>query len=137
MSCHLKEKYGPVRLDWGMMPIAASNDLGGCPSGVADAPTADAQDHARVAHYKRNMEQRGGNNPYQFEQCPERLRYEVGTGCMNPGCMCKNCHGDCKCTKQGGLVEGFSLLGRDLKFWLVAAVVAFIVYKYLNGKKRR
>lgn len=136
-GCDKKEQYGPVRLDWGVYPLGSHQDMGGCPDGgIADGPTPD--ELARVAYAKRNMEQRGGNNPYQFEACPERLRYEVGTGCMNPGCMCHNCQGDCKCTKQGGLMEGFGMLmGHDLKFWLIAAVVAYLVYTYMSKKARK
>lgn len=137
MSCaHKKEQYGPVRLDWGVSPLGEHHDMGGCPAtGAPEGPTA--HEVARVAHYKRNMEQRGGNNPYEFEKCPERLRYEVGTGCMNPGCMCHNCQGDCKCNKQGGLVEGFQVMGQSLQFWLVAALVAYLVYTYMSKKPRK
>ena len=134
MSHQKRENYGAVLLDWGSYPLGEQQDMGGCP---ADHPAeaASPDDLARVAHYKRNMEQRAGNNPYQFEACPERLRYEVGTGCMNPGCMCHNCQGDCKCTKQGRLVEGFTVMGQDLKFWLIAGVVGLLVYKYLSKKQ--
>jgi len=135
MSCK-REAYGPVRLDWGVYPLGEQYDDGGCPAGGRiDRPSASQR--ARVAHYKHNMEQRGGNNPYEFEACPQRLRYEVGTGCMNPGCMCHNCQGDCKCTKQGGLVEGFSVLGKDMKFWIVAIAVAYLFYYYMMKKPGR
>lgn len=137
MEQQKREHYGAVRLDWGTYPLGTHHDAGGCP---VDQPAelARPDELARVAHYKRNMEQRGGNNPYQFEGCPERLRYEVGTGCMNPACMCRNCHGDCKCNKN--VVEGFgdmTILGRDLKFWLIAGAVAFLTYRLLGGKKMR
>ena len=136
-GCGKKEQYGPDRLDWGVFPISEHHDAGGCPADGGELGTPAEGDVARVAHYKRNMEQRGGNNPYQFEECPDRLRYEVGTGCMNPGCMCHNCQGDCKCTKQGKLVKGFTILGKDLKFWLVAIVVAWLVYYYMSKKPGR
>ena len=137
MSHQKRENYGAVLLDWGSYPLGEQQDMGGCP---ADHPAeaASPDDLARVAHYKRNMEQRAGNNPYQFESCPDRLRYEVGTGCMNPGCMCHNCHGDCKCTKQGALVEGFNgIFGMDLKSLLIVGVVGYLTYTLFTGKKSR
>lgn len=140
-NCGKKEQYGPVRLDWGVYPMGEQYDMGGCHAGAGDGGDMmhgpSHEEEARVAHYKHNMEQRGGNNPYQFEACPERLRYEVGTGCMNPGCMCHNCQGDCKCTRQGRLTEGFSVLGHDLKFWLIAGLVAYLVYHFMSKKSRK
>ena len=142
MSCgcnsNKKEQYGQVRLDWGSAPMDESHDMGGCPAtGIPEGPTPE--EVARVSHYKKNMEQRGGNNPYEFENCPSRLRYEVGTGCMNPQCMCHNCQGDCKCNK--GLTEGFigrvMIMGHDLKFWAVTVLVAYLVYKYMSKKGAR
>ena len=135
MSCK-REQYGPIRMDWGVYPLGEQHDDGGCPAeGKFDQVTASQR--ARVAQSKHNMEMRGGNNPYEFEACPKRLRYEVGTGCMNPGCMCHNCQGDCKCTKQGGLVEGFSVLGKDMKFWIVAIAAAYLFYYYMSKKPGR
>jgi hypothetical protein len=132
-----KENYGNVYLDWGNYPMGAHHDMGGCPA-TAAPPLADAEDVARAAHAHATAEQRGGNNPYQFESCPERLRYEIGTGCMNPACHCKNCQGDCKCGAGGSIVEGFggniTILGHDLRFWLIAVGVAALVYMLMSGK---
>lgn len=134
----LRENYGMVDLDWGSYPLGEHLDMGGCGADQG-AAVADAADAARAAYAQKTQEERGGNNPYDFEECPSRLRYEIGTGCMNPACHCKNCHGSCACGSDGVLVEGFGLdtmfLGRDLKFWAVALLVAYVVYCMLNKKK--
>jgi len=135
MSCGCddkKEQYGQVRLDWGPSPLGGEHDMGGCPSSsVIDGPTPEEQ--ARVAYSKRNMEQRAGNNPFMFEQCPDRLRYAIGTGCMNPSCNCFNCQGNCKCGAESFV--GGSFMGHDLKFWLIVGVVAYFVYIYMSKRK--
>lgn len=131
----MEEHYGPARLDWGTYPLGIEHDMGGCAGERHAFDEVDAGDARRLAHSKKTMEERGGNNPYAFESCPERLRYAIGTGCMNPACHCYNCHGDCKCGANGAIVEGFAVAGRDWKFWAVALLVAWIVYKYMGGKK--
>lgn len=136
----LIENYGMVPLDWGTYPMGLQHDSGGCPAPGAAASPASPEELARVAQRQANTSMRGGNNPYQFEKCPSQLRYEIGTGCMNPACQCQNCQGDCKCTKGGAIVEGFlggMLGGQSPQFWLVAVIVAVLVYMYLNGKPKR
>ncbi len=91
------EHYGPVELDWGVYPEGLQNDAGGFWGEECIAPKVLAEDAERAAYYKRNMEQRGGNNAYLYEVNPRRLRYAYGAGCMNPNCHCHKCQGPCFC----------------------------------------
>lgn len=49
----------------------------------------------------------------RYKSADDNGNYQVGVGCMNLNCMCKNCHGDCKCgncqAPQQALVENFGL----------------------------
>ena len=158
-----KENYGRVRLDWGQYPLEAQADMGGCygDEGLA-LPPVDEEAAQRRSHYLANMSQRAGNNPHQFENCPERLKYEVGTGCMNPACMCQNCQGNCMCTKgaayksammskmasmKGRVAEwkddwedkmeaGPQLMGKPVLLWVVLAVVGVLLYRNRNRLRR-
>lgn len=144
-----KENYGRVRLDWGQYPIHELNDMGGCHGDEGSAlPDVDPQAAARTAHAMQNMTQRGGNNPYQFENCPERLKYEVGTGCMNPACHCPNCQGDCHCAAgmahkskmlqalKAKMSAGPRLMGKPVTFWLVVGVLAYLLYRNRGAIRR-
>jgi len=93
----LREGYGAENLEWGVYPVGLEFDAGGSCDEACIAPAAVAADVARGNYYKRNMEQRGNNNPYLYETVPQRLRYAYGTGCMNPDCKCQNCQGSCMC----------------------------------------
>lgn len=137
MSCcgQKKENYGDVKLDWGVYPMGLEYDGGGC-AGDEGAPLADSANAARAANAQRNIEQRGTNNAFQYEACPERLRYAVGTGCMNPMCKCPNCQGDCKCMRPGMMMMGRK---HGLLFWVLVIVAIWLFYTqvYKKGLLRR
>lgn len=126
----LIENYGVPDLNWGTYPIDISLDSGG---GCSNCPLKEASDNEkhRVACNMKRAVERGGNNPYDFQACPKNDTV-YGTGCMNPGCMCKNCQGDCVCSHLGGgeVREGFVdyFANRDIKFWLGLVGVAFLAY---------
>lgn len=126
--CGKKEQYGNVDLDWGVYPMGLQYDDGGC-SGDSYAPPADSGTANRAAMSLRNMQQRGSNNAYQYEDVPERLQYAVGTGCMNSMCKCPNCQGDCKCMR-GMMKQGFA--GHGWLFWLVVLVAVWLLYKRMR-----
>lgn len=139
----LIEKYGNPRLVWGYYPLSADYNSGGCVGGCGPASPANAMAVARGAASKKNMEQRGGNNAFQFEQHPGYTQHEVGTGCYNPNCHCPNCQGNCICDKKGGLLslntrDPLALLSglggngsngsNDVFTWLGMIAVAYFAY---------
>lgn len=90
-------------------PFHLSFDNGGCqyPEDCGEPPLPSDAEDRRARCVQLRAVQRGGNNPHQFECCPEKKI--VGTGCMNPSCNCKDCQGDCVCATGGEQVEGFSV----------------------------
>ena len=145
---NVKEHYGNPRLIWGYYPLSADYNLGGCvgdmcgPGGIPVDPEAQARAHERTI----GMEQRGGNNPIQFQQQPAYTQHEVGTGCYNANCHCKDCHSDCLCDKKGNLLgdsgravtfapqgmmnQGMMNQGMEDAFtWISYIALALVIYK--------
>ena len=135
----LLENYGGDALNWGTYPIDLSLDSGGgCSTCKPQLPSADEM--KRVACNMKRTVERGGNNPYEFEACPKNDTV-YGTGCMNSGCMCKDCQGDCVCSRAGGPPsrEGFSdyFMKQNLSFWIVTGLAAYLVYYFLKHRPMR
>lgn len=119
-------------------PVHAALDNGGCPGSHTLQSWTDGQTDAALYEQRKSMEQRGGNNPYQFKQCPDSVTSLVGTGCMNPACRCASCHGDCTCDSPQ-LAEGFcgaEVLGMGLGKWVLLAVAAWIAYDYFKKMRK-
>lgn len=90
-------------------PIHLSYDVGGCqyPQDCGEVPLPTDQEERRARCNLIRSVERGGNNPNDFECCPQKKI--VGTGCMNPSCNCKDCQGDCVCEVGGEQIEGFAV----------------------------
>lgn len=73
--------------------------------------------------------------------------HDVGVGCMNLGCMCQNCQGDCKCPKKSidydqvlmydkEVVEPFGFGSFQLEdqtfMYLVMALILFAAWYFLT-----
>lgn len=133
----LREGYGSENLEWGVYPVGLEFDAGGSCGEASIAPAAVAADVARGNYYKRNMEQRGNNNPYLYEAVPERLRYAYGTGCMNADCKCQNCQGSCMCgggAKRGG-GAGFVRRVTGMSFHTVLLIILVVLGALYLKKK--
>lgn len=157
MSGNVKEHYGNPHLVWGYYPLSADYNSGGCVGdmcGPGQLPV-DPAAQALAAERKSTMEQRGGNNPIEFQQYPAYTQHEVGTGCYNANCNCKNCHYDCMCDKHGHLVGNSgrkvtmnphaalgSMFGlsmnqgmQDALTWIMYIALAWFVYKLLFKRR--
>jgi hypothetical protein len=90
-------------------PIHLSYDVGGCqyPEDCGELSLPSDQEDRRARCSQLRAVQRGGNNPNEWECCPQKKI--VGTGCMNSSCNCKDCQGDCVCEAGGEQVEGFAV----------------------------
>ena len=101
----LVEQYGNPMLTWGNYPLSAQHNSGGCPGGCQLPKVNDCAQKSQKAHERNmGMEQRGGNNPFDFQDAPLFTQHEVGTGCYNSKCKCDNCHGDCLCDSKGDVL---------------------------------
>jgi len=103
---NIKEHYGNPQLAWGYYPLSADYNSGGCVGNMCgpDMLPIDPTAQALAAERTQSMEQRGGNNPIEFQNQPAYTQHEVGTGCYNANCHCKDCHSDCMCDKHGHLI---------------------------------
>lgn len=145
----LIENYGNPRLIWGYYPLSADYNSGGCIGGCGVPLSADPLDIARAAERKLGMEQRGGNNPFDFQEQQAYTQHEVGTGCYNTNCKCNNCHGDCLCDNNGAIIANNGLGPivaspntntyddqNDALTWLGMIALAYFIYKLLFKRKR-
>lgn len=126
----LVETYGDPHLHPGIYEDGSAYNSEGCilePS--VSAATCD--DILRAKERKAHMEQRAGNNPFDFQEIPKYAQkgFIVGTGCMNSACHCKNCHGDCLCEvdESSGCGCGASPMG------LIASLLSLIPNMTGNG----
>lgn len=146
----LVEHYGSPKLNIGYFPEDAAHQLGGC-MGAGPALPASSLEKARITERKLRMEQRAGNNPFEFEEIPlyAKQGYVTGVGCMSPGCHCKDCHYDCLCDETGcmkdkGLHDGYGpgmlsgvlpsppKVGKNFGRLLLLALIVWFVYKNFN-----
>jgi hypothetical protein len=151
---NVKEHYGNPRLVWGYYPLSADYNSGGCvgnmcgPDQLPIDPVAQARAHERT----QTVEQRGGNNPIDFQEMPAYTQHEVGTGCYNANCHCKDCHYDCMCDDHGHLVGNsgrkvtinphpFNMIPQlphgveDAFTWLAYIAIAVFLYKLIFKRK--
>lgn len=130
-----KEHYGPVHLGVGDYPIAHNLDNGGCADGACARPISAAE-KAKAQCAQKMVNERSGNNPYEFHLNKPALNY--GTGCMNPSCQCPTCQGDCVCARR---VEHFGFndffADKDWTFWIITFVVAYLMYYFLKTRAKK
>jgi hypothetical protein len=110
-------------------------DSGGNCDEACIAPAATAEAVERANHYKRNMEERGNNNPYLYETVPQRLRYAYGAGCMNPDCKCVNCQGSCLCDPNKKKMMRLPNLKKPISWHLVLLVIVIVLVALYLKKK--
>lgn len=138
----LIEQYGNPKLVWGYYPLSAEYNSGGCTRGCGSLQPADPVSVARAQERKLGMEQRGGNNSFDFQEIPTYTQHQVGTGCYNPNCHCDNCHGDCLCDQQGSILANsgrgpihaiskriVSTSTNDALTWIAMIALFYFIYK--------
>ena len=128
----LMEGYGDPHLHPGDYPDSSAYNTGGCMM-EPHMGAASCDDVARANERKKHMEQRAGNNPFVYEDIPKYAQqgFIVGTGCMNPGCHCKNCQGDCYCGANMQGLQSYipAFTNNYLLNLLIFALIAYFLYK--------
>lgn len=131
------ENYGPVHLHPNEYPIHENEQamhkckLGMYPCDDFASNTPDWQSCTHQGPFAMSH----ATNPSKRYGHPSDMasNNEAGTGCMNLSCMCKNCHGDCKCGAAAPFM-GVPFVGtidwqQLMKYLLIAFALYWLVQK--------
>jgi len=123
--------YTPVRNTPGEYPIPQDErGIHKCESGMYPCDQFDADFQMPVENrcqVEGPLAMSHRSDPALRYKQPPGANEVVGTGCMNPDCMCPNCQGDCRC----GAAKDFAL-GGNVMLYILAALLLYIVYRYIS-----